>query len=206
MVRANPTSFYDRPEAERVSITLAAMNEGRTVLERWAALTPVEAAPWRARAAMAAEWLAQENGVADLGCGMMELEHHLRAEQAYFPMDVVSRDARTIVCDFNHETPPQTPASAAACLGLLEYLYKPLDLMILLRSQYRSAVVSYCITDSREPPPNRRHNAWVNDFDRDGIEALFLQGGWSIVESREIDALQRLWRLTGDGSPGPALG
>jgi hypothetical protein len=187
--------FYDRSEEERIAITMASISERRTVLERWAVLADTEANPWSARAAMAAELLADEAGVTDLGCGTMNLERYLHTGQSYIPIDVVARDARTIVCDFNREMPPQTSASAAACLGLIEYLHKPDDFMRVLRGQYKTAVVSYCVADAPEAPQKRREHAWVNDFDTAGVEALFLATGWNSTECRWIDKIQRLWRL-----------
>ena len=187
--------FYDRSEAERIAITMAAISEGRTVLERWAVLADPEANPWSERAAMAAKLLADEADVVDLGCGTMNLERHLRPGQAYIPMDVVARDARTIICDFNRELPPPTSASAAACLGLLEYLHKPHEFMSTLSRQYKSVVVSYCVVDAPEALQKRREHAWVNDFDTARLEELFAAAGWTTMDCRWIDSWQRLWRL-----------
>ena len=209
MTTTTTPPFYVRSEAERIEITSKAIAEQRTVLERWSVLADPEANRWTLRAALAADWLVDKSGVADLGCGTMNLERHLSPDKAYVPIDVVARDARTIVCDFNQETPPPTSASAAACLGLLEYLHKPYDFMTILSGQYRLAVVSYSVTDAPEASRNRREHAWVNDFDTEGMEALFRETGWTITGCRWIDGVQRLWRLracSGDrgGTPGTA--
>ncbi|WP_156967606.1 hypothetical protein [Methylosinus sp. PW1] len=191
----NSIPFYDRSEAERTAITKEAIDENRTVMERWAALTAAEAEPWSARAAMAAVWLADECSVADLGCATMTLERYLKPKQKYIPVDVVARDHRTVVCDFNLEAPPPTPAIAAACLGLIEYIHTPTNFMALIGAQYQTTVVSYCVTDAPAAPQNRRANAWVNDFDTASIEGIFHKTGWTISQSRWVDDLQRIWLL-----------
>lgn len=195
MTKDSSISFYDRSEAERVAITVAAIEEGRTVMERWSVLGDTEANPWSARAALAAEWLVGEAAVVDLGCGTMNLERYLAPGQVYIPVDVVARDGRTLVCDFNREPPPKTQASAAVCLGLIEYILQPSAFMVELRRLYKSVVISYCTTDAPQAPPLRREHAWVNDFDTAGLEAMFREAGWSVEERRKVDDVQLLFRL-----------
>lgn len=189
-------AFYDRSEEERTRITEDAIAEGRTVLERWSALGETEAGPWNGRAALAARYLSAETGVADMGCGVMGLKAHLREEQAYFPVDVVARDERTVVCDFNRQPPPQLPASAAACLGLIEYLLRPDDFLAALGQHYASLTMSYCVTDAPSALPNRRAHAWVNDFDTPTLERMIARTGWTIADRCDVDGMQRLWWLT----------
>ncbi len=190
-----PRPFYERSEAERVAMTLEAIRQGRTVFERWGALAQPEAADWNARAALAAEWLGDQTSIADLGCGTMTLERYLRPDQIYIPVDVVARDHRTIVCDLNREVPPATAAGSAACLGLIEYLHRPKEVLGNLGLHYGAMVVSYCVTDAPEPLHNRRAHAWVNDFDTAGLENLFREAGWAVTKSGWIDKVQRLWLL-----------
>lgn len=190
-------AFYDRGEDERIAMTERAMRDGGTVLERWAVLKQPEAEGWNARAAMAAAWIDDQPAVIDIGCGLMTLERHLRPDQAYFPCDVVQRDARTLVRDLNREPPPRVQAPAAACLGVLEYLHDPSAFMRQLAEAYRICVVSYCITDAPTPIGDRRRaHAWVNDYDRRDIEGLFAAAGWLIERAGMVDGLQALWRLS----------
>jgi hypothetical protein len=189
------TFFYDRPESERIIMTEAAISARRTLQERWSTLETNEATPWNPRAALAAEWLSDEASVLDLGCGTMSLEAYLNRDTIYWPCDVVARDSRTIVCDFNKHALPDISASSVACLGLLEYLFKPSDFLTTLARRYPAAVVSYCITDAPVPLAPRRAHGWVNDMSRVTIEATFSMAGWSISEFRQIDDIQALWKL-----------
>ncbi|NLH83282.1 MAG: class I SAM-dependent methyltransferase [Phyllobacteriaceae bacterium] len=188
--------FYDLSLTDRVALTETAFREKRTLIERWRALEPSEAQPWNRRAAKAAEFLQDQPSVADFGCGTMNLEHHLRPDQIYVPLDVVARDDRTLVCDLNLQPPPETGATAAAFLGVLEYLFDPPGVLQEIARRYRVLVVSYCITDAPNAPTDRRQHAWVNDFSEADILNLFERSGWRPEQSGMIDQMQKLWRLT----------
>ena len=198
-------SFYSLSESERIALTHEAIEQRRTVLGRWTALTQHEAEGWTTRAALAGQWLAGQPRVLDLGCGVMTLERHLTDGTAYYPSDVTLRDERTLVADYNLQPPPLTDATAAACLGVLEYLHAPQAFMRALADHYDCCVVSYCITDAPNPLEPRRSHAWVNDFDRRGIENLFRSAGWSIDRFQLVDDTQGLWRLGNTSGCLPAL-
>jgi hypothetical protein len=188
--------FYERSLDERLALTESAIREKRTLLERWAALGSSEASPWSARAVIAAKYLRGQHSVADFGCGTMNLIHQLHPDQRYIPVDVVARDSRTLVCDLNKESLPDTGATAAAFLGVLEYLYDPESVLRHASRHYQVAVVSYCITDAPNSPPNRREHAWVNDYSEAEILTLFQQAGWLPNDGAMVDDLQKIWRLT----------
>lgn len=193
--RTVATPFYDRSVAERIVMTEKAISTRTTVIDRWAALANTEASAWDERSALAAEWLVDEAGIVDMGCGTMNLSRHLAPGQKYVPVDIVSRDARTLVCDFNREPPPTIDVPAVACLGLLEYLHEPAQFLAALAQTHQVAVVSYCVTDAPAPLEPRRGHAWVNDFDAAGVEALFKNSGWQVMDRRLVGDFQLLWRL-----------
>ena len=138
--------FYERSLDERLALTETAIREKRTLIERWEALEEnPESQHWSVRAVMAADYLRDQPSVADFGCGSMNLANHLQQNQCYIPVDVVARDHRTLVCDLNKHQPPETRATAAAFLGIVEYLYDPLSVLQFASRQYQVSVVSYCI-------------------------------------------------------------
>jgi len=53
----------------------------------------------------------------------MTLEQFLAPGTTYIPVDVVSREGRTVVVDLDQETLPAFDAESAVALGLLEYVY-----------------------------------------------------------------------------------
>jgi hypothetical protein len=188
--------FYERSFDERLALTETAIREKRTLIERWAALENTESQHWSARAVMAADYLRDQPSVADFGCGTMNLANHLQPNQRYIPVDVVARDHRTLVCDLNKQQPPETGATSAAFLGVLEYLYDPLSVLQLVNRQYQVLVVSYCITDAPNSSPNRREHAWVNDFSEVDMLSIFRKVRWTPDEGRMVDDVQKMWRLT----------
>ena len=194
IIRKNLT-FYDMSEDDRIALTMRAIEEQRTVYERWQTLAGPEAEPWNARASLAARLLQGEAAVADLGCGVMTLERFLAPGTEYLPIDIVARDDRTIVCDFNVEPVTIKPHYAAACLGLIEYILKPDEFIGRLSQICKICVVSYCITDAPKPMSSRRAHAWVNDFSQKEFERLFTEHGWQIERSELVDDLQMMWRL-----------
>jgi hypothetical protein len=187
--------FYDLTDGERIQLTQRAIKERRTLRERWEALAAQEAKPWSLRATMAAELLANHRTVADFGCGTMILERHLASGTVYYPVDIVQRDNRTTLCDFNVDAAPVLPASAAACLGLLEYLFNPGAFLQQISRHYRTCVVSYCPCYAPEQQEQRRSHAWVNDFSPIEIVHVFASSGWTIEKSGMISQAQIIWRL-----------
>lgn len=181
--------FYDLSEEERIELTRKAMAERRTVIERWSALEQAEAAPWSERAAVASELLAGCASVADLGCGTMTLKRHLTPGTRYVPVDVVARDAETVVVDLNREPLPALGVDGTAALGLLEYLF---DIPALFRRLSGVVVTTYNPVDLGHV--DRRRHAWVNDYETAELEALFGEAGWSIAERRTLGG-QRIWKL-----------
>ncbi|MHC3126170.1 hypothetical protein OB03_02170 [Brevundimonas sp. GN22] len=186
-------SFYSLSQEERIQLTEAAIRDGGTLRSRWEALADGEAKPWTARSARAAELLGPVESVLDVGCGTMGLEPLLQT-QRYVPSDVVARDERTIVRDYNREGPPPVQVEAVAVLGVLEYLLDPEGFMRQLQAD--KAVVTYCTTDSPSPLEPRRSHAWVNDMDTATVEQMFARAGWTIRSDEQLDGAQRIWLLT----------
>ena len=188
-------AFYDLTAKERIALTERAMEEKRTVHERWNALDVEEAGPWKPRSAVAAKLLDGVSSVADFGCGTMALESYLGREIAYFPIDVVRRDARTLVCDLNIQPPPKSGAEAAVCLGILEYVLQPEEFIAHLKGDYSKCVISYNVNTSAGSTEQRRSDAWVNDLTRAQIEDMFMRSGWRIHHSQQLDENQIIWLL-----------
>jgi hypothetical protein len=187
-------NFYEYDEATRVAMTQRAMDQRCTLVERWEALSAAESGGWTPRARMAAMLLEGVRRVADLGCGDMSLERHLPVGTIYVPMDVVRRDDRTIIVDFNTTVLPKLEVDACVCLGLLEYLY---DVPVFLAAvrECASLVASYNPVDLGDPYLNRRSHAWVNDYDRAELEIEFVRAGWKIEKTLVCNGEQMLWRL-----------
>lgn len=163
----------------------------------WKHLPRRKAESWYARAAFASSKLTEVDGVADMGCGWMTLERYLAPGVKYIPVDLVKRDARTVVCDFDKQAPPDTGVSAAACLGLLGYLRDPQAFMAGLSRNYRYAFVSYKASDLART--TRRPPGYTTALSSSACEEMFAAAGWK-VEERYIAprAPQMMWLLVSD--------
>jgi hypothetical protein len=178
-------------EAARRSRAVAAR---ATDLARWS--DPRQLDPmWARRAALAADHIPAGAAVLDLGCGAMTLERSLPFGCTYLPVDVVARDARTRVCDFNRDPlPPAQGAAVVAALGVLEYVF---DLAAFLRQlgAYRLPVVlSYCPADFG-PGVDRAALGWVNRLARRELIDALRDAGLHVRTERRIDDLQLLLAL-----------
>jgi hypothetical protein len=187
--------FLSLSEDKRIELTETTIANGKTLIERWVALDINEANPWSQRASLAAEFIGNPDGVVDMGAGTMNLERYIPTSTSYYPVDVVQRDARTLVCDFNIEQAPRLPVSTVACLGLLEYLFDVPKFLCELVEHYTVCVVTYCVTDAPEPLTPRRAYSWVNDYDKNGIENIFKSSGWLVEKCTSVDPVQFIWKL-----------
>jgi len=180
-------------ETERRKAVITARE---TDLARWRDPKQLEAA-WEARAVIAAQLIPPGMRVADIGCGAMRLEAHLRFGCTYLPSDVVARDARTVVADLNGAGIPDgylQSADLVSMLGVWEYLYAPEQIFTALARSGRSLVTSYCAIDLA-PQMDRRALGWVNDLTRDAFIALASAHGYHLAHEQQIDAAQYLFKF-----------
>ncbi|MGE0387129.1 MAG: FkbM family methyltransferase [Gammaproteobacteria bacterium] len=178
----------------------ARIREGRTDIERWSDPTQLEAA-WELRAALAGRFLPAGATVLDLGCGAMALERHLPAGCEYRPCDLVARDARTAVCDFNAGGfPDARGATHLVALGVLEYLYDPDAFLARLRACDCPVILSYCPADL-DPGLDREGLGWVNHLTHAELAACVHRAGFALRAGERIDDRQVLLRLEPGARP-----
>jgi hypothetical protein len=180
-------------EIERRKSVIAARE---TDVERWRDPKQLEAA-WEARAVVAAQLIPPGMRVADIGCGAMRLEAHLRFGCTYAPSDVVKRDDRTVVIDLNAGAIPDDflgNADIVSMLGVWEYLYAPERTFAALARSGKPLVTSYCAIDLA-PQFDRRALGWVNDLTREQFVALAQAHGYHLTLQQQIDAAQYLFKF-----------
>ncbi len=181
--------------------------DGETDRERWSDHRQL-AESWDARARQAGLLIPPGSVVIDLGCGRMALQRFLPADCRYIPCDLVSRDQRTVVCDFNAGSFPDAEAASAdvvAVLGVLEYIFDPHAFLFHLRQWQRPVVLSYCATEAVGNREHRRDFGWVNDLSTGTLRKLFEETGFSVARSDRIDRMQWLFLLKPVSSLAPAV-
>lgn len=185
----------DNDEIER---RRAAALAGGTDHVRWADPTNLSPA-WDERARFAADLVPRAARVLDLGCGAMALERFLPPGCEYIPCDLVARDARTIVCDFNAGEFPKVECDLVVALGVLEYM---VDAPAFLRRLFefgKPLVLSY--NPAGEGPRDRRANGWVNDYTRPQFGDLLRAAGFKRAVAFELGAGQILIRTDPASAP-----
>lgn len=132
----------------------------------------------------------------DIGCADMCLEKHLPPSCTYVPCDLVKRDERTIVCDFNAEYLDLADGVTHICvLGVLEYLYRPVDFMRWLSAHGRTVVLSYCPAGVPKPL-DRPAQGWVNAMTYDELSKMLAAEKLKIEKENWLSSHQILFCLT----------
>jgi hypothetical protein len=167
----------------------------QTDLERWRNPAQLEASGNR-RAQLAADLIPAGAVVLDLGCGCMALERLLPPACTYLPCDVVRRDDRTIVCDFNAgEFPELGPATHIAILGVVEYLHDVPSFLRTLRACDRPIILSYSPTEFEV---DRSFSDRVNHLRLYELEHALSDAGLAITTRLRVGGSQILLRLSPD--------
>jgi hypothetical protein len=162
--------------------------------ESWAALDT----KWERRTQLAAEWLRGERVVADIGCGLMTLEGFLPKSSTYVPMDVVRRDARTIIFDLNKDRIPAVACDAAVLLGVLEYVDDLGSVLAQLR-RFPKTLLSYnhiSLNDLLWKAGLRpKLVTWRNRHTKSSLRRLLRSSGLQIMRERMIRVGEKLYEV-----------
>lgn len=142
---------------------------------------------------MAAAYVQPGARVLDLGCGAMTLERYLPPACTYQPCDLIARDDRTLVCDFNAgEFPDGAECDIVFALGLLEHLADLPAFLSKLRTLGKPVIFSYSVAESG--PQDRTALGWANHHRHDEILGLFDAAGLPVYLGTRLDHGQILGR------------
>ena len=143
---------------------------------------------WGVRAALIARFINRGSVVADIGAGECALRGYLPDGCEYIPIDIVSRDATTIVSDINRRGLVDVPdADVIVFSGVLEYIFKLGEILTESNSRFKSAVFTYAprMTKRFSEKIERRSNGWINDLTEDEFLSLVEKCGWKILNRSE---------------------
>ncbi len=158
----------------------------RTDLARWSDARNLKPS-WNARAKLAADFIPAGATVLDLGCGAMALETFLPYNCRYLPCDLVKRDERTILCNFNEESlPAKAEATHLAALGVLEYIHDWRGFIRQLCAFQLPIVFSYHPTDYTQGM-DRKGLGWVNDIRLDDLCSEVYGADFLVKNSMRVD-------------------
>jgi len=167
----------------------------QTDLARWSNAANLDPA-WNQRARLAADFIPAGAHVLDLGCGRMALEGFLPPGCRYTPCDVVRRDERTLLCNFNEQPIPQAAGvTHVTALGVLEYIHDWRGFLRQLRALCLPVVFSYCPTDFTAHL-DRKALGWINHLSLQELSDGFAEAGFHLQSSSRPDSNQALLRIT----------
>jgi len=179
---------------EQTRLIAACPAQGPTDHARWSNAANLSPA-WNERARMAADFIPAGAHVMDLGCGRMALETYLPPGCRYTPCDLVARDERTLICDFNSQAIPKTAGiTHITALGVLEYIHDWRAFLRQLRAFGLPVVFSYCPTDFTSHL-DRKALGWINHLSVHDLCAGFTEAGFNLQTSLRPDSNQMLMRL-----------
>ena len=188
------TSGYAGKVIQEAKRRRSVIDERRTDVERWSNPEQLESF-WDKLAEVAAAMVAPDARVLDLGCGAMAVEKLLPDGCTYMPCDVIARDDRTQVCDFNKgEMPDIKDATILVMLEVLEYIYDISKFVAALRSYNLPIIMSYTPTDSNMYT-NRADHGWVNHMSWQELAMLMAKSKFSLVDVKRIDSSQLLLHI-----------
>ncbi len=166
----------------------------QTDLARWSDAANLSAA-WNERARLAADFIPAGAHVMDLGCGRMALETYLPPGCRYTPCDLVARDERTLLCDFNSQAVPQ-PAGVThlVALGVLEYIHDWRGFLGQMCAFGLPVVFSYCPTDFTSHL-DRKALGWINHLSLNDLCEGFTEAGFNLQTSLRPDSNQMLLKI-----------
>ena len=147
---------------------------------------------WEARAVVAAAWLQGAKAVVDLGCGTMVLERYLAPGQVYIPVDLVERDARTLVIDLEEDPLPVVDADTCTLLGVIGYLYDPAALLRKVHTAFPRVVLSYATVAMT---PKKRAQDRRNSLSPGEVRRLIAEAGFTVVRETELATSELLFDL-----------
>ncbi|WP_224962074.1 class I SAM-dependent methyltransferase [Geomonas subterranea] len=110
--------------------------------------------------------------IADYGCGRQTLRRIIPVDWDYTPYDYCSRSADTVICDFNAGELPPGRHDAIFCMGVLEYLDHPLELLAHAIGNASFVVFSYNGFTTAE---RRNLQGWKNDLAWEEFDSLFVR-------------------------------
>jgi len=153
---------------------------------------------WEGRAAKVSPWLRGKRRVADFGCGLMSLEKYIDETAEYVPIDVVPRDYRTIIVDFETEPLPKIDCDIAVMIGVLEYI-SDIPSVLAQLSLYPEAVISYnhffiqdVLYALRLKP---RRVSWKHRYSQRRFNSIIRQADLKVIETRSVRLGECLYRV-----------
>lgn len=122
--------------------------------------------------------------IADYGCGKQTLRKLMPPNWKYTPYDYCKRSNDTIICDFDSNRLPESAYDAIFCMGVLEYLERPFDLLQHAINKSTYLIISYngFTNDGR-----RIKQGWKNSLTFSELDEFIDKINAIVLEKKHID-------------------
>lgn len=122
--------------------------------------------------------------IADYGCGKQTLRRIIPSDWIYTPYDYCSRSKDTIICDFNNNEMPEGIYEVIFCMGVMEYLDQPLELLLHAINNSTYVIFSYNGFTSEE---RRILQGWRNNLTFFEIEHFIIDNNARVLVKKHIE-------------------
>lgn len=138
---------------------------------------------WDMRAKLAAQFLGSSRSVLDLGAGKMALKSFLPDGCVYQPADIAPLDPDALIVDLNTPYLPSGDWDSWVMLGVLEYLFDPIEVLKRLRARTAHLVFSYGACLSPATQAIREDVGFANHLSEEELLEAVASSGWRIAGS-----------------------
>lgn len=143
--------------------------------------------------------------IGDFGAGNERLrdvlEHELTQSSEYHPFDLAPQLPTTIRIDLAADTPPGS-FDVVFCLGVLEYLRDPVELLSRIGAISHLIVFSYVVADGAERMSTRQRRArgWLSDLTVAEMDREIMRLGLRSLAVRHVNRDRtRVWLIESAG-------
>lgn len=138
---------------------------------------------WSGRSELMSKYINDGESVFEFGAGRCHLKAMLPPNCSYIPSDIVEREHKTFVCDFNHRPLPEFPKTDVAFFsGVLEYVHDLDTFLPAIKKSFKKVITSYADTDTSKNRSSRTRHGWFNHLSRKQFIAKLEEYGFVLVE------------------------
>jgi hypothetical protein len=156
---------------------------------RWGTLSSYDP-NWVLRGRVAAEFIPDNARVLEIGTGTGAFRELIADRCHYTGADLEPIDGATLAFDLDNDEVPRRPWDTIVVLGVLEYLYYPLEALKKIANSTSEFVTSYCCCSAVGPESiaERSTLGWTNSMTERGIIDEMDAHGFRLVAQQSIES------------------
>jgi len=152
---------------------------------------------WSRRSEASLKFLNGPGWYCDIGCGQQKLRKILPEGSIYLPCDIKKWTSDTMLCEINQNKIPKKyllMSDAAFMLGVIEYIYNPLDFFKKIAFFANKIIFSYSCLGMINL--DRESMGWVNHFTLEEILKIINESGFKVEQYEKFETSQFLFCIS----------